>query len=39
MENRFIRIKMRMEADGIIVSCRIKPRNAFRGPYEAVSAR
>ena len=23
------------EADGIIVSCRIKPHNAFRGPYES----
>lgn len=23
------------EADGIIVSCRLKPHNAFRGPYES----
>lgn len=23
------------EADGIIVSCRVKPHNAFRGPYES----
>lgn len=23
------------EADGIILSCRIKPHNAFRGPYES----
>ncbi|HUX41359.1 MAG TPA: lactate racemase domain-containing protein [Rectinemataceae bacterium] len=23
------------ESDGIIVSCRIKPHNAFRGPYES----
>lgn len=23
------------EADGIIISCRIKPHNAFRGPYES----
>lgn len=23
------------EADGIIISCRLKPHNAFRGPYES----
>lgn len=23
------------EADGVIVSCRLKPHNAFRGPYES----
>lgn len=23
------------EADGIIISCRVKPHNAFRGPYES----
>ncbi len=23
------------EADGVIISCRIKPHNAFRGPYES----
>ncbi|WP_206688072.1 lactate racemase domain-containing protein, partial [Aestuariibaculum marinum] len=23
------------EADGIIISCRIKPHNAFRGKYES----
>ena len=27
--------KYAYEADGIIISCRIKPHNAFRGPYES----
>ena len=27
--------KYAAEADGIIVSCRIKPHTAFRGPYES----
>lgn len=27
--------KIAYESDGIIVSCRIKPHNAFRGPYES----
>jgi len=27
--------KSAMEADGIVVSCRVKPHNAFRGPYES----
>ncbi len=27
--------KLAYEADGIIVSCRLKPHNAFRGPYES----
>lgn len=27
--------KNAMKADGIIVSCRLKPHNAFRGPYES----
>ena len=27
--------KSALEADGIIVSCRVKPHNAFRGPYES----
>lgn len=27
--------KFAAEADGIIVSCRLKPHNAFRGPYES----
>ena len=27
--------KLAYESDGIIVSCRLKPHNAFRGPYES----
>lgn len=27
--------KAAYEADGIIISCRLKPHNAFRGPYES----
>ena len=27
--------KTAYEADGIIISCRLKPHNAFRGPYES----
>lgn len=27
--------KLAAEADGIIVSCRVKPHTAFRGPYES----
>lgn len=27
--------KIAYESDGIIVSCRLKPHNAFRGPYES----
>jgi len=27
--------KYAYEADGIIISCRLKPHNAFRGPYES----
>ncbi len=34
--NRLVAIdKNAYEADGIIVSCRLKPHNAFRGPYES----
>lgn len=34
--NRRVAIdKNAYEADGIIVSCRLKPHNAFRGPYES----
>lgn len=32
---RVVMDKNACEADGIIVSCRIKPHNAFRGPYES----
>ena len=32
---RVVLDKNAYEADGIIVSCRLKPHNAFRGPYES----
>lgn len=32
---RVVLDKNAYEADGIIISCRLKPHNAFRGPYES----
>lgn len=32
---RVVMDKNAYEADGIIISCRLKPHNAFRGPYES----
>ena len=32
---RVVMDKNAFEADGVILSCRLKPHNAFRGPYES----
>ena len=36
---RVVLDKNAYEADGIIISCRLKPHNAFRGPTRAAPAR
>jgi len=35
LDRRVVIDRNAYEADGIIVSCRLKPHNAFRGPYES----